>query len=286
MMKVSNTAGATVEFPSGALTEGVTVSAAKAPQTDSSSSEGLPGANWSISPASVILRLNIGGSIRKSITIVLQHTGPARRHDAVAGVLTRMHWLNKKTLTWIESCGEHSPSPPGHSVRAVIRPSVLNHPDFNPMSGCALCDGDGGIFALIDIQAANSVCLEAKSARSDLSSTEEFASPGPNAGLIGSAMAGAVAGAGVVVIALGSWHVYRGRSGNRVRSIQEPQRSPGVVPDHLDLPGEASEGYPAGTPSQWSPPRVANAASASVAIQANQDSLETKRAECTLIDIE
>ena len=292
VIKVSNSAGATVRFPPGALAEGVTVSAAKtsAPLKSSSSLvEGLPSPGSSM--ASVILLLKIEGSIGMSISIVLQHAGPARRQEAAsAGALTRMHWFNKKTSTWTESCGDHSASPPGNSVRAVIEPSVLNHPGLNPVTGCSLCNGNGGLFALIDIQAANSACQTQKIAPSassgGQSSTDASVSEGPNAGIIG----GAVAGAGIVVIALGALVVYRrkrnhsGRAGQKHEGLAYLQST--EIAD-LDLSEEIRQDgdhTPRGTfrlniqDLERSPAGVSAAivTDSTVANRANQDTMEAK----------
>jgi hypothetical protein len=165
--------------------------------------------------SSKVLSLLFGGQVSKSVSVVLPRIGSGRRQQE--GVVTRMHWLNKNEAKWIETCGEHTPSQGSDAVLAVVEPSVLNDANWNPSSGCTLCDGTGGLLSLFDIQESASSCT----APADPPSTESGSGSSAGAAAAGGAVAA------IVVVGVGAWfYIRRKKAANTAKAVA-PEGLPG-----------------------------------------------------------
>jgi hypothetical protein len=201
---VSGLAGAKVDFPADSLPANVLVRARTV---------AVPaGAAWPSALMSKVLSLDIPATARvsKSLSLVLpRSSSPATRRQLSAGVEAKMHWLDKLGNKWTEVCGEHTVSSTGTSVLAVVEPAVLNNVGFNPASGCTLCDGEGGFFAIFDIEGSRSTC--------NVATTTTPAPSWNSAAVIGGAVGGTLGGLLIVALCLGCYLRYgkNQESGNK-----------------------------------------------------------------------
>ena len=192
---VSGLAGAKVDFPADSLPANVLI---RAKTVDAPAGAALPFGSL----MSKVLSLDIPATaiVSKSLTLVLPRSSPATRRQLSAGVKAKMHWLDKLGNKWTEVCGEHTVSSTGDSVLAVVEPVVLNNKGFNPASGCTLCDGDGGFFAIFDIEESRSMCNAA--------TTTTPAPSWNSAVVIGGAVGGTLGGLLIVALCLGCYLRY------------------------------------------------------------------------------
>lgn len=212
-VSVTGDPGVSITIPSGTLAPGIQVSAAIVPNPEGASAPS--GASMS----SKVLSLLFGGQVSKSVSVVLPRTGSGRRQQA--GMVTRMHWLNKNEAKWIETCGEHTPSQGGDAVLAVVEPSVLNDPKWNPSSGCTLCDGTGGLLSLFDIQETASSC----NAPADTPAPSTDSGSGSSGGA--AAAGGAVAT--ILVVGVAAWFYIRRSKAAKASKLVSPEDLPGAA---------------------------------------------------------
>ena len=207
-VSVTGDPGVSITIPSGTLAPGIQVSAAIV-----SNPEGVSAPSGA-SMSSKVLSLLFGGQVSKSVSVVLPRTGSGRRQQA--GMVTRMHWLNKNEAKWIETCGEHTPSQGGDAVLAVVESSVLNDPNWNPSSGCTLCDGTGGLLSLFDIQETASSC----NAPADTPAPSTDSGSGSSAGAAAAA-GGAVAA--ILVMGVAAWFFIRRTKATKASKSISPE---------------------------------------------------------------
>jgi len=192
---VSGFTGAEIDFPADSLPANVLVRA-KTVNTPAVA----PPLGSALMSKVLSLDIPATATVSKSLTLVLPRSLPATRRQLSAGVEAKMHWLDKLGNKWTEVCGEHTVSSTGDSVLAVVEPVVLNDKGFNPASGCTLCDGDGGFFAIFDIEESRSMCNAA--------TTTTPAPSWNSAVVIGGAVGGTLGGLLIVALCLGCYLRY------------------------------------------------------------------------------
>jgi len=229
---VSGLAGAKIDFPADSLPANVLI---RAKTVVAPAGAALP---FGSALMSKVLSLDIPATatVSKSLTLVLPRSSPATRRQLSAGVEAKMHWLDKLGNKWTEVCGEHTVSSTGDSVLAVVEPVVLNDKGFNPASGCTLCDGDGGFFAIFDIEESRSMCNAA---------TTTTPAPSWNrAVVIGGAVGGTLGGLLIVALCLGCYLRY-GKNQEAGKGKQESLLQ-GAPPSKQEWANSAGTGLDAG----------------------------------------